>query len=75
MGSQVIVDIHISTDEYQKSYAGVARDVLCFARDGRKVRFPAHILRGFVTHHGISGSFVIRFGKDNKFQGIDRLVS
>ncbi len=74
MGNQVVVDIQISADEYQKMYAGVAKNVFCYARDGRRIRFPAHILRQFVTREGVVGAFLIRFSKDNKFAGIDRLV-
>ncbi|WNO07636.1 DUF2835 domain-containing protein [Teredinibacter sp. KSP-S5-2] len=70
----VIVDIQISAEEYQKMYAGTAKNVLCVARDGRRIRFPAPILRPFVTRQGISGAFQIYFDQNNKFVGIDRLA-
>jgi len=41
---------------------------------GRRVRFPANILRPFVTLEGIQGRFIIRFDSDSRFQGIDRLT-
>ena len=69
----LIVDIQISADEYLKSYAGVARDVLTQSRDGRSVRFPATILRPFVTRNGIIGSFVIVFDQNKKFKDIKKL--
>lgn len=73
MTFSVVVDIHIAADEYLRWYAGSAHTVLATARDGRKVSFPAKILHKYVTHDGISGSFVICFSEDNRFLNIDRL--
>lgn len=69
----IIVDISISADEYLKVYQGAARDVVTQSRDGRQIRFPAHILRRFVTRDGIRGSFCIYFDQDRKFRSINRL--
>ncbi|MBU2984166.1 DUF2835 domain-containing protein [Saccharophagus degradans] len=54
-------------------YAGAAKHVLAYTRDGRSIRFPAHILRPFVTRDGVQGSFVIEFDQNNRFVGINRL--
>lgn len=69
----IILDLRISSDEYLKLYQGRADSVVTVARDGRTVRFPADILRKFVTRDGIQGSFVIYFDTENRFQSIDRL--
>lgn len=69
----VIVDLSISADEYQKLYEGSAKQVFTYARDGRSVRFPAHILRSFVSHQGVFGSFAIEFDQNNRFVRIDKL--
>ena len=69
----VTVDITLSADDYLRHYAGDARDVVARARDGRRVRFPAAILRRFVTRHGIRGSFQIQFSDEGKFLSIERL--
>ena len=69
----VIVDLVIAADEYQRLYEGSAKSVMARARDGRRVRFPAHILRPFVTHTGIRGSFAIEFDADNSFKGIEKI--
>ena len=69
----IIVDLTISADEYLKLYQGIARDVICYARDGRRVRFPAKILQPYVTHDGIRGSFCIAFDQNQKFSSIRRL--
>lgn len=71
---EIVVDIVISSDEYQRLYEGSAKDVVTTARDGRTVRFPARILRPFVTHSGVRGSFLIRFNDQGKFMDVARLV-
>ncbi len=73
MAQQLIIDIRITAEEYLKSYSGVARTVFTRSRDGRSIRFPANILRPFVTRDGIDGSFVITFDENQKFQDIRRL--
>lgn len=73
MSEQLIIDIRISADEYLKSYSGIARTVATRSRDGRRIRFPASILRPFVTRDGIEGSFIISFDEAQKFQEIRRL--
>ena len=70
---KVIIDIAISNDEYRKLYAGVTHNAKVTARDGRVIQFPAAILRSFLTHTGIQGSFLIYFDENNKFVGIHRL--
>lgn len=72
MNNSIVVDIHISADEYLHYYSGSARDVVARSRDGRTVRFPAKILQRFVTRSGISGSFEIQFGADGRFQTVER---
>ena len=49
------------------------RDVLATSVDGRRVRFPAMILRPFVTHVGIRGRFRILFDENHRFQGIEKI--
>ena len=67
------VSVSISRDEYLKWYQGAASTVLATTTTGQKVRFPANILRPFVTHEGVQGSFVIYFDDNNKFSDIRRI--
>lgn len=69
----IIVDIHISREEYLRWYQGSANAVVAQARDGRTIRFPADALQSFVTHNGIAGSFAIYFDSNNKLQKVERL--
>lgn len=63
----------IPAEEYQRLYQGAVRDVLARSADGRRVRFPAAILRPYVTHSGIQGCFRILFDEDNRFRSIEKI--
>ncbi|MAZ87097.1 MAG: hypothetical protein CL693_05595 [Cellvibrionaceae bacterium] len=69
----VVVNLVISPDEYQRMYRGEASNVSTIAADGRRIQFPAHILRQFVTREGIRGRFMIRFDAQSRFESIKRL--
>ncbi len=70
---ELVVDLAIASDEFERMYAGQVKTVLATSRDGRRVRFPANILVPFVERDGIRGSFAISFDVENKFQNIRRL--
>jgi hypothetical protein len=72
---RIVIDLRISPEEYQKMYAGLAQSVFARARDGRKVRFPANLLRRFVTAQGVVGSFEFQLDEHNKVQQFRRLNS
>ena len=65
--------LHIPAHDYLNYYSGVAREVVTVASDGRKIRFPANILRPFVTQDGIHGEFMIEFDEANKFVAIHKV--
>lgn len=68
-----VVDLRISTEDYQQLYAGVVKEVFVTARDGKRIKFPARILRPYVRYDGVQGSFVIYFDREQRFQSIERL--
>jgi len=70
---EVRVNLSISSDKYLAYYQGTADTVVTRATDGRRVRFPARVLRPFLTHDGIDGEFIIRFDEHQKFVGIKKL--
>jgi hypothetical protein len=72
MGS-ITVTLAINTQEFARLYRGHARDVICTAKDGRTVQFPANVLRQFLTHTGVYGEFEIFFSADNKFSNIEKI--
>lgn len=69
----LVMDIHIAPEEYMKLYEGSAKNVNGVARNGKRVSFPANILRPYVTREGVHGVFAIYFDLAMKFKGIDRL--
>lgn len=70
----IIVSLSISAEEYQRLYEGSAKTVFAHSIDGRSIRFPAGILRPFVLHTGVRGTFQINFDDDNRFHSIERLA-
>lgn len=69
----IIVSLAISAEEFQRIYQGSAKTVFAQSLDGRNIRFPAGILRPFVLHTGVRGTFQIDFDEDNRFKSIQRL--
>lgn len=69
----IIVNLAISADEFQRLYEGNVKTVFAHSIDGRSIRFPAGILRPFVLHSGVRGTFEIEFDEDNRFKAIKRL--
>jgi hypothetical protein len=71
--AEYIVPLRISAEAYQRMYNGNARNVVARDRAGQTIQFPAASLRPFVTHDGISGTFVIRVDEQNRLASIRRL--
>jgi hypothetical protein len=69
----LVIDLHISRDEYLRWYQGGARAVNAVARDGRRVNFPAASLQRFVGHDGVHGTFAIHFDQNNRLERVERL--
>ncbi|MEH6445463.1 MAG: DUF2835 family protein [Oceanospirillaceae bacterium] len=70
--NKVIINVRISNEEYLKQYRLPNCMVNTVSRDGRTIQFPANILKPFLLHNGISGSFCIIFDNQGKFQSINR---
>lgn len=69
----IYVQLNIPPEQFQRLYEGVAKTVNARSLDGRNVNFPANILRPFVTHSGIVGTFAIHFSDENRFQSIEKI--
>jgi len=65
--------LQISAHQYMEYYSGAVRDVVTVASDGRRLRFPANLLRPFVAQDGIQGEFVIEFDDSHKLVAINKL--
>lgn len=66
------VDLVIPRDEYLRYYSGLASVVIARARDGRMIQFPASLLRNFVGHDGVRGTFVLRCTADGRLVTMER---
>ncbi|RYY75544.1 MAG: DUF2835 family protein [Gammaproteobacteria bacterium] len=69
----IIVPLKIYPDEFQRLYEGNVKEVSARSIDGLRVRFPANILRSYVTHAGVIGTFAIHFSDENKFLSIEKI--
>ncbi|MFT7560995.1 MAG: hypothetical protein ACI93R_002920 [Flavobacteriales bacterium] len=69
----IILDLHISTEEYLKLYEGRAFNISARSIDGRRVQFPANIMREHLRHDGITGRFALEIDLNYKLVGLHRL--
>jgi len=70
----LVVDLHITADEFTRLYSGSALAVVVRARNGLTVKFPANALRPFVLHDGVHGAFALCIDEQNKLQSINRVT-
>ncbi|OOZ36616.1 DUF2835 domain-containing protein [Solemya velesiana gill symbiont] len=56
----------IPAETYLRHYRGDAHAVSVIAEDGRRIQFPATVLRGFVSSEGVYGRFELVFNEQNK---------
>lgn len=69
---RVTVRLNISSERFQAYYQGMVDSVVATTQDGRTVKFPARVLRTFLTYQGVQGTFEITFNANLKFQAIRR---
>jgi len=62
----------ISAREMLTYYNGDAQQVFAKARDGTRVRFPARVLRPYVTSEGVDGEFLLRCDESFRFISLDK---
>jgi len=65
--------LQLSYDEYSAVYKGHAQHVITKSFDGRTIRFPADILKPYLTRAGILGTFAIHFDNNNRFQSLEKI--
>ena len=66
----VTVRLKISPERCQAYYQGVVEYVVAQSIDGRRIQFPARVLRPFLSYQGIQRTFEITFDATLKFQSI-----
>jgi len=73
MTEKLIFDLHISSQQYLRYYSGAASKVITRCHDGRRVQFPANILRPFIRHDGIQGRFELEFDEQGRCQSLQQI--
>ncbi len=64
--------LDLSSQQYVAYYAGQARSIQALSTNGRRVRFPASILRPYVRPDGVHGLFALRIDA-NRILDVRRL--
>lgn len=65
--------LSIPADDYRKFYQGSVSEVITRTLDGTTIRFPASLLREFVSHEGIHGLFQITWDSQHKLKSLRQL--
>jgi hypothetical protein len=65
--------LNISPEKYLDYYRGAAQQVVAHCHNGLIVKFPASLLRQFVTAAGIQGDFVLTCEDNLKSPDLQRL--
>jgi len=73
MSHNIQFSIKLSYEKYASFYRGEAQSVLAWANDGRKIQFPAEILKPYLTRDGINGVFIIYFDNQNKYKKLEKI--
>ena len=73
MSNHLTVSLNISYDDFAAVYRGSAKHVFAQTMEGKSIRFPADILRPYLTRDGIHGAFQVKFDANHKFTGISKL--
>ncbi|MSU24926.1 MAG: DUF2835 family protein [Opitutus sp.] len=66
-------ELSLSPTRYVDYYRGKVRHVVVQCTTGQNVRFPASLLRRFVSPEGIIGKFALTCDERNKCIGLERI--
>lgn len=73
MDSEFRFSMNLSRQKYLHYYAGAATSIQVQSDEGLTIRFPASALKPWVTHQGVSGTFIIRFDQHHKLIELKKL--
>ncbi|GJQ60031.1 MAG: DUF2835 family protein [Candidatus Scalindua sp. AMX11] len=65
--------LHITPEDYVTYYEGVTTSVLVRTYCGKKVKFPASVLRQYVTQNGIRGIFEMEVDQNSKLVSVHKV--
>lgn len=67
--------LSMPAETYRRYYQGRVNMVQVKSLDGQRLRFPAAILRPYLSHTGVSGLFELEFDENGRFISLQRLAS
>ena len=70
---RLVCDLELPAETVLAVYGGAVRYVQARSREGLQVRFPVSLLRPYVTHDGVRGTFALTIDASNKLQQLQRL--
>ena len=65
--------LNIPLNDFMAYYQGAAQDVVAVSAEGVRVKFPAYVLRPYLSGDGIYGEFVVACDEHNKFKSIRKV--
>ncbi|VAX10510.1 hypothetical protein MNBD_GAMMA25-1420 [hydrothermal vent metagenome] len=65
--------LNITVETYRHYYQGQVNEVQVRSLEGQNLRFPAAILRPYLSHTGVSGLFELEFDENRRFVSLQRL--
>ena len=68
-----VFQLHLPPEKYLDYYRGTIRQVVVRCHTGENVQFPAVLLRKFVAHGGIRGTFELTSDDQHKNVQLNRL--
>ncbi len=74
MSHTVHFNLNILYDDYLAFYQGAAHSVSVVADDGRRIEFPANLVRRYLTRDGIRGRFELEFDGQHKLIELRRIA-
>ncbi|HEB56874.1 MAG TPA: DUF2835 family protein [Gammaproteobacteria bacterium] len=73
--SKIRFRLNLPAETYRCYYQGEVNMVQVKSLDGQRLRFPAAILRPYLSHAGVSGLFELEFDENQRFVSLQRLAS
>ena len=68
-----ILDLDISAEAVKALYRGEINTVRAQDRQGRWIQFSAAVLRRFVSHGGVHGTYAVTVDADHRITDIQRV--
>ncbi|WP_181919215.1 DUF2835 domain-containing protein [Alkalilimnicola ehrlichii] len=65
--------LSLTADEIMAYYRGDAESIVATSDDGRRVSFPARVIRPFVSYSGVQGWFLLRYDAEGRFHSIEKI--